>query len=251
MDSINFDQENKIIIRCGLGVKFLTPKSASQIPFNNTLAMLKSLPISTYLVADNSQILDANEQTVKVLNMLSRKDTVGRSPEEIFIKDSAIKHIAADKTLIQANRPLLIDESSIRKDGEFIYGISFKLPILNNDNKAIGLLGFSIPFGQHQITPLMDSLGHLAKTGLIKLPDDLLSYHSSNPYMGAIIDANYMTKREKDVVSHILLGKSVPQTAKLLGISPRTAEQHVENLKNKFGVSSKAELIELLHSKLK
>jgi DNA-binding CsgD family transcriptional regulator len=57
------------------------------------------------------------------------------------------------------------------------------------------------------------------------------------------IDSNQFSKREKDVVKLLLLGKSNKQIALELGISNRTVEFHLGNIYAKLGVISRTEAI--------
>ena len=57
------------------------------------------------------------------------------------------------------------------------------------------------------------------------------------------IDSSQFSKREKDVVKLLLLGKSNKQIALELGISIRTVEFHLGNIYAKLGVISRAEAI--------
>lgn len=50
--------------------------------------------------------------------------------------------------------------------------------------------------------------------------------------------------REMDCLKHILEGRTAKSTAKILGLSHRTVEQYLNNIKNKIGVKYKNELIE-------
>ena len=52
-----------------------------------------------------------------------------------------------------------------------------------------------------------------------------------------------LTEREREVLDHLLAGRTTKQTAKALEISPRTAEAHRRNLLRKFGVGSAKELM--------
>lgn len=61
-----------------------------------------------------------------------------------------------------------------------------------------------------------------------------------------IASACSLTKRELEIIPFYLKGYSASQIAKRLFISSRTVEHHIENLKNKFGCSTKRELIEKL-----
>lgn len=58
----------------------------------------------------------------------------------------------------------------------------------------------------------------------------------------------YLTRREKEVVAQLLRGYSAKESAKVLGISYRTVETHIDNIKNKFGVNRKHELIVKLYA---
>lgn len=52
-----------------------------------------------------------------------------------------------------------------------------------------------------------------------------------------------LTKRELDCVQCLLQGKTLQQTAEMLFISPRTAETHLENVRQKLHCQNKSELI--------
>jgi len=47
-----------------------------------------------------------------------------------------------------------------------------------------------------------------------------------------------LTEREQQVLDHVLAGRTSKETARVLAISPRTAETHRRNLLRKFGVQS-------------
>ncbi len=53
----------------------------------------------------------------------------------------------------------------------------------------------------------------------------------------------HITQRELQILFYLLHHKTADETAQQMNISRRTAESYIENLKNKLGCSSKAELI--------
>lgn len=55
-----------------------------------------------------------------------------------------------------------------------------------------------------------------------------------------------LTQREKEVIRCLLIGKSAKQIARDLTISHRTVEQHIANIKNKFGCKTKLELASMI-----
>lgn len=56
----------------------------------------------------------------------------------------------------------------------------------------------------------------------------------------------YLTKREAECVTYMIDGATAKQTAKILGISFRTVESYIQQIKEKLKCSSKEELISLL-----
>jgi DNA-binding CsgD family transcriptional regulator len=66
--------------------------------------------------------------------------------------------------------------------------------------------------------------------------------------LGKKFNNAYLTKREIDVIKHILLGYSAKKTALRLSLSYRTIESYIEAIKTKLKCSSKGEIIELLVS---
>lgn len=56
-----------------------------------------------------------------------------------------------------------------------------------------------------------------------------------------------ITPREIECLELIAQGFTMKTTAKKLEISPRTVEQHLRNLKDKFGLNTKGQLVEIWH----
>ncbi len=56
-------------------------------------------------------------------------------------------------------------------------------------------------------------------------------------------DDLFLTQREAECVSYLLYGLTIRGAAKALGISHRTAEDYISNIREKLDCSSKASLI--------
>lgn len=54
------------------------------------------------------------------------------------------------------------------------------------------------------------------------------------------------TRRERDRIQGLVAGLSAREIADRLGLSPRTTEHYIENIKGKIGCSKKSELIDKL-----
>jgi len=57
-----------------------------------------------------------------------------------------------------------------------------------------------------------------------------------------------LTEREREVLDHVLAGRTTKEIARTLDISPRTAEAHRHHLLQKFGAGSAKELMRLAAS---
>ena len=59
-----------------------------------------------------------------------------------------------------------------------------------------------------------------------------------------------LTEREREVLDQLLLGKTSKEIARILAISPRTAEVHRRNLLHKLGFRTVKELMLVLASRV-
>ena len=57
-------------------------------------------------------------------------------------------------------------------------------------------------------------------------------------------DFSSLSKREKECLKLFLKGKTAQETASLLNISRRTVETYFENIKDKLGCFTKAEILQ-------
>ena len=55
---------------------------------------------------------------------------------------------------------------------------------------------------------------------------------------------DYLTEREKECVDHLILGKTIKETAKLMNLSPRTVEFYLKNIRKRLDCQTKGQLIE-------
>jgi DNA-binding CsgD family transcriptional regulator len=58
----------------------------------------------------------------------------------------------------------------------------------------------------------------------------------------------YFTKRETECMVMFLKGRTINRTAETLGLSPRTVEFYLKNMKNKLQCGTKCELIEAIQN---
>jgi len=62
-------------------------------------------------------------------------------------------------------------------------------------------------------------------------------------YLGEDYPGIYFTKREVECLIHLLEGHTLVSAARVMGLSPRTVEFYVKNMRLKMGVNNKTELV--------
>jgi DNA-binding NarL/FixJ family response regulator len=94
--------------------------------------------------------------------------------------------------------------------------------------------------------PLLDEAQTLARRARLKVADPAVSDGAQEPAPPAI-EKFGLTDREAEVLALVAAGRSNPQIAAELFISPKTASVHVSNIISKLGVSSRGEAAALAH----
>jgi DNA-binding CsgD family transcriptional regulator len=83
---------------------------------------------------------------------------------------------------------------------------------------------------------LSDSMQRIVQTGLLP--------HSKNILPGFHIDGRYFSKQEIKCLRLLVAGKTMKLIGLQLGLSERTVEYYLNNIKQKLAVKTKSELIE-------
>jgi DNA-binding CsgD family transcriptional regulator len=115
------------------------------------------------------------------------------------------------------------------------------MPWYSQSNKIIGVIGCSIALGRHS---LAESISILTSLGLldqnkIQQPDVVTS-----PQLK--INQIHLSQRELQCLKLTLKGFTSKKIAQQLGISFRTVEEYLLNVRIKSGAGSKAELIGMM-----
>lgn len=219
------------IVRYQNGIRLVRPENASQISCGS-IKKVMNLPLSAYFLDRNSQCRYYNPTMATYLNAENLTDYIGIDATVAFKSESAKKIIFNDQHVMKYQQLMIAEEGGRLKNNNEIIGLSIKLPWYDRENKIIGIFGITIP-SDYSISEALTTIVH---TGLLNQPPLL-----SMP--GALLDQAYYTKHELDVLRHTLLGKSAFATGKALHISARTVEYHLQNLKIKLNVQTKADLI--------
>jgi len=153
----------------------------------------------------------------------------GKTLHEVLSQKSANLIIKNDKEVMKFNKLKIIENDCLRKDDIFFQTLSIKSPWYDFDNKIIGLMGFTIIIGKQ---PLAESLTKISQLGLLGAIKNIPSKNT------------YFSKREIECLRLTVRGKTAKETAFMMGISQRTVEEYLTNIKTKIGVYSKSALID-------
>ena len=226
------------------GVTLVRPDQMTQrAAVGHSLASLLKLPLNIYAYDFDNRFQFCNDQSSEFCGFTSNLDAIGRHLNEIAVADSAKQLIQNNLQVIRANACKIVDEELERLDGFYNGASTFKFPWYSTQKSIIGVFGFSIPWRNEGKPNITEALSLLMNMGLLNAPGQ----QSKSVFPGAMIDNDYFTKRQNEILFHVVRGKSAKEIARVLSISHRTIETHISNIKNTLGVNTRSELIEKVY----
>lgn len=188
----------------------------------------------------NSKHKLLNDESAATCGFLSVKNGIGRSIAENLTFRSAERISNNDLDVVKSKQIKILEEPISYKNHASIEGLAIKVPWYNAKDEIIGIFGCSIVYGVHSIPGFLNQIMML----------DLLRSSNDTIYMFSTMNGIPITKRERDVLKNTVKGKSAKELGSILNLSKKTIEYHIDNLKLKFGCSSKSELIEMIMNNL-
>ncbi|HAU1151094.1 TPA: response regulator [Legionella pneumophila] len=106
--------------------------------------IIAQIPVSVYWMNKDHVYMGCSNNMVKLLNLNSRYDIVGKTYEDLYHEKSTSYYKKADKAVMDKGISLSIEEPFYYPDGtEEIY-LSNKVPLRDLEGKIIGMLGVSV-----------------------------------------------------------------------------------------------------------
>ena len=180
--------------------------------------VIDSLPLQAYKHLDmavfiknlKGHYLWANQFFInKSAGLCSLHDIYNKKDHHFPWHEYASELLTNDEKLVDQRNPISAYETITRHDGTAIRIVSKKSPLYDKHMQLVGLLGISV-----------------------ELPNPLL--------------CGRLTPREYEVGRLLCEGLTDKQAAKVLAVSPRTIEAHINNVKQKLNIKSRAKLISTL-----
>lgn len=177
----------------------------------------------------NGKIKGANNSFAKSAGLDQIDDALGKTDLELYAPVSAKIFKDNDHKILATRQAALFVEPiiAITENNSPVIALTYKRPLYSQDGKALGLSGVSFLLSLYELSV------HETISSLLK------GRPENNVYSETLL-----SKREKEVLYYISRGMSAKHSAKLMDISPRTVEKHIDNIKIKMGVTHKGKLIE-------
>lgn len=224
------------VVRHKNGIKLVEHSSTTE----HTVGRLKQLPHSVYFLNTQGETLTINDEGITVCGFGSLESSIGKSLNAVSQTNSAKQLIDNCAEVIQKQNLKIFEEENIRKDDVRMQFLSIKLPWYDDNDNVIGIMGFSIVLGKHS---LAESLSNIIELGLF---DSSALPTSQQPSKSNLhVNNVYLTNRELECLRLTVKGYTAKKIARELGLSFRTVEEYLNNVRSKMGASSKSELIEM------
>jgi DNA-binding NarL/FixJ family response regulator len=241
------DISNELRVFCfGNGIKLIRPEKVATIktlPYfhdtGHTVSSIMALPLNVALLNTDSNTQTINELSAATSGWLSVKDAIGKSIQDIAHVKSAKIIMMHNRDVMSCSKKIIFEESIIRKNNTSTEVIAIKSPWYDDNNQIIGLFGCGFRLDSPSIA---QSLALIAQIGILHHRE--MPSNNKKILPGHYIANIYFTKRQVEILSHLIRGKSAKDIGALLTLSPRTIETYLAHCKLKLGVNSKAELID-------
>lgn len=229
-----FDTSRELVLsRYKEGLRLCRPVSDSIYPETRKLNYLFHMPFSIYFLTTESEVCNMNEAGLDINGLDSLRVIKGKTVIDVFgyiPGNEAV--IENDKKVLSRKNMQIFAEEIIYSTKKPIKFLSFKYPCYGEDYQLNGVFGFSMIVG---------NAVHLAKSMEMVLMTGLFNSVSS-------LKTSKFSKREQEILVYMRKGKTALGIANELNLSKRTVEAYIENIRNKTGMESKNNVLEMLET---
>ncbi|CDZ76476.1 response regulator FixJ [Legionella massiliensis] len=241
------DTSSELIMKpVGSGIQLIHPDSVNQdkdeqrIISPYSVADFLKLPSSVYFVNKYHAIENLNQMAVDACKYESIKQALGRGEADHTLSEDSFHQLMVDqKRTMQTETMQIFNNEVCLQDESFFRCLVVLKPWYDLHYKVAGVIGVTVVVDEHSLAETL--------TALTK--NEFLNYGTKavkNRALPNTINGVPLSPRETDCVQYYVKGKTAKEIAKYLNLSPRTVEFYISNLKEKLGVSTKSQLMELL-----
>lgn len=230
-----FDTHSDLLVqRYQHGIRLVQPNPHTESIPKNSLANLYRLSLPVFFMGHHDVVVDGNDASADLVGAPSTRDLPGRTLHDFYDQESEILLSTHNSDIMRNKTMQILEEAGSRKDEIPFHYLAFKFPVYDTENKIMGLMGYCIRMETGTFTHIARAISELMSMGLLNTTQPLLNTHLTIEF----------SRREKDVLAHLIRGKTAKKIGDYLNLSPRTIESYIENIKVKANCKSKAELID-------
>jgi DNA-binding CsgD family transcriptional regulator len=210
------------------GFKLSTPVDDGKI--EPTIKDFLHQDFSVFIINTNSELQLINRHCAQICGFDSEGSALGKTAFDFMVEKSANEAVLFDREVFTTRQTKMVDQEMVNQAEMYSKLLSIRSPLFDYHNNLVGLVGFSIVLNVHS---LAESVSKLANLGILK---------STKPFH----PSKKLSSQQSACAKLLLEGHSYKRIAAHLGLSPRTVETYIEQLKIKLNCRNKAELISKL-----
>lgn len=239
MQQRDFSRE-MIVSRHPYGVKLIKPqRSNADDGHLLRLGDLLANPYNVFFYDLENVIKEINDPCWSNCGFQSRNDAIGNSVWTVCEEEDQIETIIKNnQQVIRARNMLTVDEHMNLANDIYSHTVSFKFPWLDANNELIGIFGCAVHVNHENLRNVSGQLAMIVEKFCATRAD------VQGAVSTQLINGNFFSAREMEVIQLIMRGKTVKETALQLGLSQRTVESYFSNIKLKLNVTTKSEFFE-------
>jgi DNA-binding CsgD family transcriptional regulator len=187
----------------------------------------------------NICLQETNQTTASLFNFKYSEDMHGLNDYEIGGPSTILIpcYVAQDQKVFEGNKLIILDIMPCRN--ETFLGTTTRLPVVDDNLNIVGSSYFMTKkTGSNDLFLLLQKIMRKEnKSGLSLILDEQNVIMDSGLYPS-------LSKKELNVLWLLARGMTARKIAAFLSRSPRTIEDHIDNIKIKYNCTNKSELIE-------
>lgn len=220
--------------------------------------IISLMPGNVYWKDKEGILLGCNDNLANIFGLNSRFDIVGKNDEQLISPELAKLVIEVDVNVMKSNKEVIVEEIGFDiKKHPAIY-LTRKAPLHNKSGEVVGIVGISFDITERkQMEEELRAAKEKAEAALkakelaetesreksMVLKDVLQDLNEKRYYLAGKYHGTYLTTREAQCVPCLARGLSAKEIGNELGLSKRTVEVYINNLKAKFNCNRRSQLI--------
>jgi DNA-binding CsgD family transcriptional regulator len=216
----------------------LLKNSALSIHLHEHLeGLMTTTSANVYWKGRDGRYLGVNDEFIAVSGIQTHHNIVGSTDMDQPWYEQAAMMMQHDRDVVTSKKTKTIIEQALCPAGKIIHFLSHKSPLRNKLGKVIGTLGLSFDLDNDRWNH--DTLSEITLLTGIRGGSIAKQYLHQK-------QLSLFTKRQREIISQVLRGKTAIEIGYILHLSHRTVENYIAQVKEILDVKTKSAVIEKL-----